>query len=90
MLYNAALAIREGTPRIEHFTDERVKAPKLEEAMDKVRMEVVAKWDSRVGEMGTGRMWTGNPVTIHLKNGRVVTKVVPRDQIVATQQTPLG
>lgn len=83
--YNTALAIREGAPRIEHFTDEAVKAPALQEAMDKVHIHVRPKWAP-----ATGALREPTPVTVRLKDGRTFSKAIPWEQIVATQQNPWG
>lgn len=94
ILYNAAIAILEGTPRIEHFTDERVNDPKLQEAMEKVRVEVLAKWDPRITKPELQAKMASslkvNPVTVYLNDGRILTKAVARDQLVGTQQRPWG
>ncbi|GBD11749.1 hypothetical protein HRbin23_01426 [bacterium HR23] len=83
--YNTALAIREGAPRIEHFTDEKVKDPALQEAMEKVHIHVRPKWAPT-----TGGLREPTAVTVRLKDGRTFSKAVPWEQIVATQQNPWG
>jgi 2-methylcitrate dehydratase PrpD len=81
--YNAAVAIREGTPGIKHFTDEKVKDPALQEAMDKVRIVVRPKW-----AIGAGELREPTPVTVRLKDGRVFRAAVPWPQVAGTQQNP--
>ena len=79
-------ALRDGRVSIEHFTDEAVRDPGLQAARGKVRAEVMARWDPRF-------MYgheDANPVVIHLKDGRVLSKEVGRHDLKGAPGNPLS
>jgi 2-methylcitrate dehydratase PrpD len=84
--YAVGAAIRDGEVVIDHFTDERVRDPRMQDAARKVRAEVMARWDHRFmyGEMD------GNPVVVRLKDGRVLARSVPRHAIRGAPGNPLS
>jgi 2-methylcitrate dehydratase PrpD len=79
-------AIRDGRVAIEHFTDEAVRDPGLQAAARKVRAEVMARWDPRFmyGQMDA------NPVVIHLKDGRILSKAVGKHELKGSPKDPLS
>ncbi|MBI4331872.1 MAG: MmgE/PrpD family protein [Chloroflexi bacterium] len=96
MAYNAAAALVLGKIDINTFTDERVHDPRIVETMDKVRIRVLSKWE--VSYARTEGAWpgggspgmTGRPVKVRLKDGRVLSKVIPPDGILGSQKNPWG
>ena len=84
-LYNAAAALVEGNMGIESFTLEKVNDPVIIETMGKVRINVKTRWQERPGDDQAGI-----PVTIRLKDGRILEHITPMGQIRGTQKNPLG
>ncbi len=83
--YAVGAAIRDGEVAIDHFTDERVRDPRMRDAARKVRAEVMARWDPRFmyGEAD------GNPVVIRLKDGRILSRTVSRRALKGAPDNPL-
>ena len=82
-LYNVAAALVDGKVDIETFTPEKVNSPVIQEAMNKVRINVLPKWvRDHTAE--------GHPVTIRLKDGRVLKRTIERAQRVGMQSNPWG
>lgn len=78
--HTVGAAIRDGEVRIEHFTDECARSPEMQEARSKVHAEVMARWDPRFmypeGDV--------NPVVMHLKDGRTLSKAVDRHELLGS------
>ncbi|MGH7848345.1 MAG: MmgE/PrpD family protein [Candidatus Binatia bacterium] len=93
VLYNAAAALVQGKVDIDTFTDERVKDPRIQETMDKVRIRILTRWDEWE-EKSSGRWpggstgFTGKPVRVRLKDGRVLTKTLSPKQILGSPRNP--
>jgi 2-methylcitrate dehydratase PrpD len=85
ILYNTAAALREGRVDIHTFTDEKAMSREMQEAMQKVVLDVKPKWVS-----GSEAIQAGTPVRVYLKDGRVLTRNTPRERLLGTQQNPWG
>jgi 2-methylcitrate dehydratase PrpD len=83
--YNTALGILDRRVALDSFTDEKVRDPKVKEAMGKVRINIMSKWDP-----GAGQILAGNPVTVRTKDGRVFTRTTTFDMILGSQKNPWG
>ncbi len=93
VLYNAAAALVQGKVDIETFTDERIHDPRIHEAMDKIRIRILSRWDEweekSSGKWPTGSTgFTGKPVRVRLKDGRVLTKTISPKQILGSPSNP--
>ncbi len=84
-LYNTASALVDGEVAIDTFTPDRIANTTVKDTMDKVRLNVQAKW-----EQGSGDFLGGTPVTIRLKDGRVLEHTTPRDMILGGYKNPWG
>lgn len=67
--YGAAVAILDGKVDINSFTEDRYPDPKLDEAMEKVKVVIHTDWSSE-------RPGPPSPVTILLKDGRSFTHYI--------------
>ena len=83
--YCTAAALADGRVDIDTFKPDKVKDPKIKEAMKKVRINVKTQW-----EIGAGDTLGPVPVKIHLKDGRVLERSTERENILGTQKNPLG
>ncbi|MBI4333926.1 MAG: MmgE/PrpD family protein [Chloroflexi bacterium] len=96
MRYNAAAALALGKVDIDTFNEKTINDPRILETMDKVRIRVLSKWE--VAQANVERRWpgggstgsTGKPVTVRLKDGRVLSKVIPPDRVLGGQKNPWG
>ncbi|MBI4333925.1 MAG: MmgE/PrpD family protein [Chloroflexi bacterium] len=96
MRYNAAAALVLGKVDIDTFTEKTVRDPRIVETMHRVRIRVLSKWE--ISEANVQRRWpggsstgsTGKPVTVRLKDGRVLSKAIPPDGILGSQKNPWG
>ena len=84
-LYNSAAALVDGTVGIDTFTQEKISDPDIQETMSKVRLNVQSRW-----EEGSGDYLGGTPVKIRLKDGRVLERTTPRDEVLGSQKNPWG
>jgi len=80
-----AVAIRKGAVVIDDFTDDAVRSSELVEARDKVRAEVMARWDRRL----MYRLEDGNTVKVVLADGRVLTNRVGWSALRGSVTVPL-
>lgn len=80
----AAVMVRGGLG-VDDFRDERWADPPVVRAMDKVRAEVVSRW---TGSGASKRR--GNPITVRLRDGRVLEAFVPRSDLVGGPKVPLA
>ena len=83
--YNVAAALVDGEIAIDTFTDEKIAAPEMQAAMDKVTTRVFSKW-----EEGSGEVLKGLPVRITLKDGRTFEHITDRDMILGGAKNPWG
>ncbi|MFQ5873527.1 MAG: hypothetical protein ACE5JL_06970 [Dehalococcoidia bacterium] len=72
MHYTIAAALLNGRVDVNSFQHKTFHDPRMKEAMAKVRLNVRAKWD--LG--GVSRDPGGNPIQIHLKDGRTLSRTV--------------
>lgn len=84
-LYNTASALVDGKVGIDTFTPEKIANTTVQETMDKVHLDVQAKW-----ELNSADFPGGTPVSIRLKDGRVLEKTTPRDMILGGYKNPWG
>ena len=84
-LFCSAAALVDGKIGIDTFTEEKVKDPVIKQTMDKVRINVRARWQESRDDYSAGI-----PVTIRLKDGRVLEHRTPEDQIKGGQKNPMG
>ena len=84
-LYNSASALVDGKVGIETFTPDKIAGAAVQETMNKVRLDVQAKW-----EMNSADFQGGTPVSIRLKDGRVLERSTPRDMILGGAKNPWG
>ena len=95
VLYNAAAALVQGKVDIETFTDERIHDPRIQETMDKVRIRILTRWDEWE-EKSSGKWpdgstgFTGKPVRVRLKDGRVLSKTIAPKQLLGSPRNPWG
>ncbi|MBI4331592.1 MAG: MmgE/PrpD family protein [Chloroflexi bacterium] len=96
MKYNAAATLVFGKIDIDTFTERAISDPRIQETMDKVRIRVLSKWE--ISEANMERRWpgggstgsSGKPVVVRLKNGKILSKVIPPDKILGGQKNPWG
>ena len=82
-LFCAAAALVDGKIGIETFTEEKVRDPVVKRTMDKVRINVRARWQESREDYSAGV-----PVKIRLKDGRVLEHQTPMSQIYGAPQNP--
>ncbi len=82
--YNVATALIDGQIDIDSFAEERLSRPEFAEALDKVDIKVSSRWDPAVSNGPTE-----NPVTVRLKDGRVLTRSTNRFRMHGTPVDPL-
>ncbi|MBI4331727.1 MAG: MmgE/PrpD family protein [Chloroflexi bacterium] len=96
MVYNAAAALVLGKIDIDTFAEERINDPRIRETMGRVRVRVLSKWEISYARVerwwpgGGSQGMTGRPVVVRLKNGKVLSKVVPPDRILGSPKNPWG
>ena len=83
--YNVAAALVDGEVKIDTFTQEKIDAPVMAGAMDKVRTRVMAKSEELLTNSEDGLR-----VKITLKDGRVLEHTTSRAGILGSQQNPWG
>jgi 2-methylcitrate dehydratase PrpD len=95
VLYNAAAALVQGKVDIETFSDERIQDARIRETMDKIHIRILSRWDEweeksrgRWPDGSTG--FTGKPVRVRLKDGRVLAKTIPPKEILGSPRNPWG
>ncbi|MBI4332826.1 MAG: MmgE/PrpD family protein [Chloroflexi bacterium] len=94
--YNAAAALVLGKIDIDTFSDETVRDPRIRETMGRVRVRVLSKWEVSLANLerrwpGSGTTGgTGRPVTVRLRDGKVLSKTIPVDHILGAQKNPWG
>lgn len=81
-----ASAIVNGRVGIDEFTDEAVVSDRLSEARDRVRVDVMSRWDKRVT---AGRL-DGTPVRMTLRDSRTLENHAPRSSLRGTRAVPLS
>lgn len=72
--YNLAAALVDGNITLESFTDDMVQRPFLRSVMARVRLQVREDVPIYTGSTASGR--AGNPVELHLKDGRILKNQV--------------
>ncbi|MBI4330282.1 MAG: MmgE/PrpD family protein [Chloroflexi bacterium] len=95
MVYNAAATLVLGKVDIDAFSEERIKDPRIQQTMDRIRIRVLSKWE--VSYARDERQWpagspgfTGKPVLVRLKDGRTLSKAIPTDRILGAPKNPWG
>ena len=95
IVYTTAAALVQGKVDIDTFTDDRVRDPRIQEAMDKVRVRLLSRWEE--WEDRISRKWptgstgfTGRGVRIRLKDGRLLTKTISPKEMLGSPQNPWG
>ena len=83
--YNVAAALVDGEVKIGTFTQEKIDAPAMSNAMDKVRTRVMAKSEELLTNSEDGLR-----VKITLKDGRTLEHATSRANILGSQQNPWG
>ena len=83
--YNVAAAILDGKVVIDSHSDQMLRRPRVKEALEKVHVEVQSRWDP-----GYTAAPTETPVTIRLKDGRVLTRSTNRHAMHGTPKDPLS
>ena len=84
-LYNTAAALVDGSVGIDTFTDQKIHDSTIQSTMSKVHLDVQSKW-----EQGSADYMGGTPVTIRLKDGRVLESNTARDMILGGHKNPWG
>jgi 2-methylcitrate dehydratase PrpD len=82
--YNVAAAILDRTVAIETHSDPMLRRPRVQDALAKVRIEVQSRWDPRYTAAPAE-----TPVTIRLKDGRVLRRSTDRHTMHGTAVDPL-
>lgn len=83
--YNVASAILDGKVGIDSHSDEMLRRPSVKDALGKVHVEVQSRWDPAYTPAPTQ-----TPVTIRLKDGRVLTRSTNRHTMHGTPKDPLS
>jgi 2-methylcitrate dehydratase PrpD len=82
--YTVATALVDGCVDVDSFTDERLARGELAEALRKIEIKVVSRWDPA---------WSAHPretpVTVRLANGRTLTRSTNRHTMRGTPADPL-
>ncbi len=82
--YNVATALLDGHVDIDSFTDERLKRPEFAQALSKVEIKILSRWDP---EYSTHPKET--PVVVKLKDGRTLTRSTNRHLMHGSPADPL-
>jgi 2-methylcitrate dehydratase PrpD len=95
VLYNAAATLVQGKVDIETFTDDCIHDTRIQETMDKIRIRILTRWDEweeksrgRWPDGSTG--FTGKPVKVRLKDGRVLVRTVAPKELLGSPRNPWG
>ena len=83
--YILAAALTDGKVGVDTFSQAKIDDPHVHESMGKVHIRVQTQW-----EPGSADSKAPVPVTVHLKDGRHMTRSTARDQILGSQTNPLG
>jgi len=83
--YNVAAAILDGKVSIDSHSDQMLRRPLVKEALAKVHIEVQSRWDPRYTAAPAE-----TPVTLRLKDGRVLTRSTNRHTMHGTPKDPLS
>jgi len=93
MVYIPAATLVQGYIDIDTFTEERIRDPRIQETMEKVRVRVITLWEvgldraeSRWPGGSTGH--TNRAVQVRLKNGKVLSKNIPPDEVLGEPKNP--
>ena len=79
--YSVATALLDGKINISSYGDDKLQRPEIQEALDKVKMKVLPRWDPR----GPNE----NLVRMTLKDGRVLERSTHRLMVHGTASDPL-
>ncbi len=82
--YNLATALVDGQTDIDSFGDERLTRPEFAAALGKVEVKIASKWDPAYNDH-PGE----TPVTVRLKDGRVLTRSTNRHRMLGSPSDPL-
>lgn len=83
--YTTATALVDGQIGIPSFEDDRLARPEFAEALGKVEVKVISKWDPAYGEAPAM-----TPVTVRLKDGRTLTRATNRKTMRGSASDPLS
>jgi 2-methylcitrate dehydratase PrpD len=83
--YNVAAAILDGKVVIDSHSDQMLRRPRVKEALEKVHVEVQSRWDP-----GYTAAPSETPVTMRLRDGRVLTRSTNRHAMHGTPKDPLS
>jgi 2-methylcitrate dehydratase PrpD len=93
MVYIPAATLVQGHIDIDTFTDERVQDVRIQATMEKIKVRVLSQWEvgldraeSRWPGGSTGH--TNRAIKVRLKDGRVLTKHIPPDQVLGEPKNP--
>jgi 2-methylcitrate dehydratase PrpD len=93
MTYIPAATLVQGYIDIDTFTDERIQDARVQETMEKIKVRVLSQWEvgldraeSRWPGGSTGH--TNRAIKVRLKDGRVLTKHIPPDQVLGEPKNP--
>ncbi len=95
VLYNAAAALVQKKVDIDTFSDDRIKDTRIKDTMDRIRVRILSRWDEWE-EKSSGRWpggstgFTGKPVTVRLKDGRVLVKAIAPKELLGSPRNPWG
>lgn len=81
----AAVALVDGHIDHDSFTDEQIHRPEYREALAKLDIQVMSEWDPKWRHAPQE-----NPVTIRLKDGRVLTRSTNRRSMLGSVNNPLS
>ena len=82
--YTVATALLDGRVDIDSFTDERLARPELAQALSKVEVKVVSRWDPAHSPHPRE-----TPVIVRLRDGRTLTRSTNRHTMHGTPAHPL-
>lgn len=82
--YNVATALLDGHIDIDSFTDARLKRPEFAQALGKVEIKILSRWDP---DYSTHPKET--PVVVRLKDGRTLSRSTNRNKMHGTPADPL-
>jgi 2-methylcitrate dehydratase PrpD len=95
VLYNAAAALVQGEVVIDTFSDDTIHDARIEETMNKIHVRILSRWNEweeksrgRWPDGSTG--FTGKPVKVRLKDGRVLVKTIAPKELLGSPRNPWG
>jgi len=83
MQYSIATALIDGRIDVDSYSEDRLARPEFAETLRKVRIGIHTKWDG--GRHGAA----GMPVTVLLKDGRILTRSTERHRIYGKHGNPM-